>query len=162
MSWNLALPPLLEPSTTPSLPLSVMSMVTNLQGRASDHGLIFTVWFLASTFWDLKNKCGDIYVYKIDTWFNPEVRLKTLFVHLTIFLFQMLDARWLFYHFKISRYPRYPAMSGKLLMMMAGELGGITIGWRELPTIYFDNLCLLLEHAQTPRNPGPTTITRGA
>ena len=43
------------------------------------------------------------------------------------------------------------------------ELGGITIGWRELPTIYFDNLCLLLEHAQTPRNPtNPTTITRGA
>ena len=68
MSWNLALPPLLEPSTTPSLPLSVMSMVTNLQGRAADHGLIFTVWFLASTFWGLKNKCGDIYVYKIDTW----------------------------------------------------------------------------------------------
>ena len=46
------------------------------------------------------------------------------------------------------------SVSGKLLMMMAGELGGITIGWRELPTIYFDNLCLLLEHAQTPRNPG--------
>ena len=58
--------------------------------------------------------------------------------------------------FTISRFQDIQQLSGELLMMMAGGLGGITIGWRELPTIYFDNLCLLLEHAQTPRaTPAP-------